>query len=114
MTPPPAATSVGDLGRLLDAEARLEERLRTAAARAAAIVATAREASAARERALTAEVEEIGRRLEAEAAQERARRIREVEETGRHEVETFDALDGDRIAALARHVVARVIGEGPP
>jgi hypothetical protein len=101
------------LARLLDTEARLEEALRHTREEAAGLVARAREAAAAREATLTADIERLGRELETSIAEERRRHEEELAESARREARVFDEAGPDRIQVLARFVVERVIGAGP-
>jgi hypothetical protein len=101
---------VGDLTRLLETEARLEEALRRARDEAARLVTEARTLALAREEVLGAELDAAARRLEAEIATERDRAERDIAEAARQEVARFDGVAVERIAALARRVVERVIG----
>ena len=110
--PPASLDGTGDLTRLLSTEARLEQRLRDAQEEAAALVAGARERAAAREASLAAELEAEERRLDAAIAEDRRRREAEVAERAVSEARAFDAMGDDRIQALARFVVERVIGAG--
>lgn len=101
-----------DLTRLLEAEVRLERMLRRAREETARLVAEAHTAARAHEEALGAELEEAGQRLEAEIAAERDRRVGEMVEAARHEVERLEQVAPERIAELARFVVDRVIEAG--
>lgn len=103
----------GDLARLLDTEARLEEMLRHAREEAAGLVAHARAAAAEREAALAADLEALGRTLEASIAEERHRHEEKLADSARREAQAFDEAGPDRIEALARYVVERVIGAEP-
>jgi vacuolar-type H+-ATPase subunit H len=110
--PPSLAGGPGDLERLLETEARLEEMVRRAREEAARLVSEAQAAAQAREAALGAELEEAARRLEADIAAERARREQEIGSAARREAERFDRVPAERIGELARYVVDRVIGGG--
>lgn len=99
-----------DLTRLLETEARLEESLRHAREEATRLVTKARSAAQAREAALGAELDTAARRLETKIAAERQRAEREIADAARQEVARFEAVPVERIAALARRVVQRVIG----
>jgi vacuolar-type H+-ATPase subunit H len=101
-----------DLTRLLEAEARLEQMLQRARDEAARLVAEARTAARARDDALGAELEEAEQRLEAEMAAERDRRVEEIAEGARHEVERLEHVAPERIAELARYMVDRAIEAG--
>ena len=103
----------GDLSRLLATERRLEEMIEHARQEAAALVSRAREEAAAREAAVATEFEAGLRALEAGIAAERQRRETELAEAMRQDAQRFDSLDSDRVDALARYVVARVIGVRP-
>jgi hypothetical protein len=101
------------LARLLDTEGRLEEALRSAREEAAALVARAREAAAAREAALTADIERLGRTLESSVAEEQHRQEHDLAEAARREARAFDETGPEQIETLARYVVERVIGAEP-
>lgn len=111
--PPVPSVGAGDLARLLSTETRLEETLRHTGEEAAALVARALEGAAAREAALTADLEELGHELETSIAEERRRHEEELAESARQEARAFDEAGPERIEALARYVVERVIGAGP-
>jgi vacuolar-type H+-ATPase subunit H len=101
------------LARLLSTEARLEQLLRRAHDEAEALVTAARDAAQAREAALTAEVETLGRKLAATIGEERQRQERELAESGNAQVRRFDEVSAGEIEVLARYVVERVIGAEP-
>jgi hypothetical protein len=101
------------LARLLSTEARLEEKLRRAREEAAGLVTAARDAAQAREAALAAELETLGRQLEVTIADERQRQERELAESARAQVQRFDQASPEEIEALARYVVERLIGAEP-
>ncbi len=103
----------GDLARLLETEQRLEEIVVRAREEAAALVTRAREEAAAREAAVATEFEAGLRELEAGIAAERQSRETELTAATRQEAHRFDAVGADRVNALARYVVARVIGAKP-
>lgn len=109
----PPSEGATDLARLLSTEARLEALIRNAREEAAGVVAGAREAAAAGEAALTADIEALGRALEATIAGERHRQQEALTESARREVLRFDDAGPDQIEALARYVVERVIGAEP-
>lgn len=111
--PPAPSEGAGDLARLLATEARLEETLHHAREEAAGMVASARATAEAREAALTTDLEALGRTLETSIAEERRRQEEELAESARQEARAFDEASPDRIEALARFVVERVIGAGP-
>jgi vacuolar-type H+-ATPase subunit H len=110
LSPPPTG---GDLARLLDTEARLEQVLQHARDEATRLVAEAREAARACEAALGAELEAAAQRLAAEIAGERDRAAVEITAAARRDTERLAAVTGERIRDLARRVVERVIGGTP-
>jgi sugar phosphate isomerase/epimerase len=101
------------LAQLLEAEARLEEMLRRAREEAAGLLTSAREATAAREAALAAELDALSHQLEATIADERHRQEQDLVESARREALRFDQTGPEQIEALARYVVERVIGVEP-
>ena len=105
-------TEPGDLARLLETETRLAATLGVAREAAARLVAEARASAQARADALDADLDEAGRRLEAEIAAERERRVQEIVEAGRREEERLEQVTPERIAEVARYVVDRVIEGG--
>ena len=105
----PASPNGGDLGRLLETEARLEESLGAARAEAARLVAEAEGAAQSREAALDAELDALGRRLEAEIAAQRDAAQRDVAAAAQREAERFDGVSDRRIGELARRVVERLL-----
>jgi hypothetical protein len=108
--PSDPSEGAGDLARLLSTEGRLEDTLRRAREEAAGLVAGAREAAAAREAALAADLAALGRGLETTIADERHRQEQELTESAQQEARAYDETGPDRIEALARYVVERVIG----
>jgi hypothetical protein len=103
----------GDLAQLLATEQRLEAMVMRAKDQAAALVATARAEAAAREATVATELEAGLRELEARIAADQGRREEELAETMRQETRSFDEVGADRVEALARYVVARIIGAAP-
>lgn len=111
--PSTPSEGAGDLARLLDTEARLEETLRRARDEGAGMIAAARAAAAARDAALTSDLEALGRTLETSIAEERRRQEATLAESARQDARAFDEAGPERIEALARYVVERVIGAEP-
>lgn len=108
-----ASPNGGDLARLLETEARLEESLADARTEAARLVAEAQAAARTREAALDAELDALGRRLEAEIAAQRDAAQRDIAAAAQHEAERYDAVAPARIGELARRVVQRLLEGGP-
>lgn len=77
------------------------------------MIAAARAAAAAREAALAADLDALGRTLETSIADERRRQEEELTRSAQQEARAFDEAGPDRIEALARYVVERVIGAEP-
>jgi vacuolar-type H+-ATPase subunit H len=113
VAPPRAAGESTDLARLLETEARLEERLHRARDEATRLVAAAREAAVACEATLAAQVEADARRLGETLHAEYERAAAAAAATAGQEAERLDAVTDARVAALARHAVSRVIGTEP-
>lgn len=108
--PSPAVTAgASDLTRLVETEARLEAMLAAARADGARRIAAATDAAQAREAALAAELESAGRGVEAEIAAERARREAEITAAGRRNAEQYDRVTPERIEALARDLLQRLV-----
>lgn len=110
MHPPAAAAPSGELARLLDAEARLEQDLTRARADAEARIAAATADAAGRLAALDAEVAAAGAALRARIDAERAARAAEIAAAGARETERFERVTPDRVAALARELAALLLG----
>lgn len=108
----PASANGGDLARLLETEARLEESLGEARTEAARLVAEAQAAARAREAALDAELDAEGRRLEGEIGAQRDRAQRDIAAAAQREAERYDAVPPARIGELARRVVQRLLEGG--
>ena len=112
-SPPPPSEGAADLARLLDSEARLEEMLCGARAQAAGLVTAARDAAAAREAALTSNLDAICHELEVTIEDERQRQEQEVAEAARRDAVRFEQTSPEQIEALAHYVVERVVGVDP-
>ena len=80
---------------------------------AAGLVARARDAAAAKDASLAADLEALVRELETAIAAERQLQERGLAESAQREARAFDDTSPDEVAALARHVVERVIGAEP-
>ena len=106
MSAPPTSTS--ELAALVETEARLDAEL------AAARVTADRELDAARCRAaeIAASIDDrIAReheRIAAEVTAETSARLEEIREDERAQIARFDAVRGDRLAAIAKELVERV------
>lgn len=109
--PPAPPPPHGELSRLLETEERLDALIRRARGEAEALVAAAREAVAARERAFATEVEAAERDVAAEAERERDRRAETITAEARAEAARYDAVGPARLDALARLVIDRLLGE---
>lgn len=97
------------LERLLEAEAAIDARLRSCLAEAEAIVETARQEAA-----------RLGRQLEAELREGRAEQIRAREasfadaiqderDRAAHDIRRLRGVPSDRVDALARSLIARLL-----
>jgi hypothetical protein len=107
---PAAPAPGGELARLLDAEARLEEQLARARADAAARVAAADAEASSRLAALDAEVAAAGADLRRRLDAERTAREGEIAAAGAREVERFGRVTADRIDALAHELALLLAG----
>jgi len=103
----------GDLARLLNTEARLDDVLRQARDEAAGLVASARDRAAAREAALAAALDALVGELETVIEAERRHQHEEIVESARQQARAFDEAGAAQIDALAHYVVDRVIGVEP-
>ncbi len=110
--PSSPAGDAGDLTRLLETEARLEEMLRQAREEAARLIAEAQQAARAREEALGAELAAAVQQLDATIEAERRRQEREIAADARRRAEGFDQVSPERVEELTRDIVGRIIGEG--
>lgn len=110
-TPSPTATPAGasDLARLVETELRLEAMLAAVRTDGAHRIAAATDAALARDAALAAELEAAGRGVEVEINAERARRTAEITAAGQRDAARFDRVPPERIAAMARDVVQRLV-----
>lgn len=106
----PAPPPQGELARLLEAEARLEQELARARADAAARVAQATTDAQSRIAALDAEVTAAGTTLRGQLDAERTAREAEIAAMGAREAERFERVTADRIAALARELATMLLG----
>jgi hypothetical protein len=79
----------------------------------ATLVANAREAAAARDAALTADLEALAHELETTIADERHRQEEALKEAAQKEALRFDETGPEQLEALAGYVVERVIGVEP-
>jgi len=111
-----APTDSGGIGveleRLIETEQRLDELLRQARERAAAIVQEAREAVARREAAVVAELAEAAARAEATLAAERERGAAEITAAARDQIARYDGVEEHRLQAAARLLVERLLTDG--
>lgn len=115
MSTPTHTAQTSDLGRLVETERRLAERLAEARDAARRVVEEARQAARAAERDLEAELGESLAALRLRVEGERDRQIAEIAETARREAERLDGLPPERIAALAGGVLGRLLtGVGRP
>jgi vacuolar-type H+-ATPase subunit H len=98
-----------DLNRLIATEERLDEALRRARDEAAQIVAAARTAGQHAESELACELKTAAERLTTEIAVERARREQEIREQTAAAVARYAAVSPERITAVARELVDRLV-----
>lgn len=104
-----ARPATGELGRLLETEQRLEQRLQAARREAAALVDQARQAARAREARLAEELEAAERDLRRRVTDETNRHIRALGQKAEAEVRRFAGAPDSVIDRLARMVVERVV-----
>lgn len=102
----------GDLGRLLEAEDRLQERLVRAEDEARRIVEAARTAAGEAESALESRVEEAIVALRRSVEEEARRAIEEIEGEKRVRLQRLARVGPQEIEELAEQVVLRVIEAG--
>lgn len=101
------------LGRILAVEARLAELVSDARVRARTIVADARARAEARSSLERERLSEAEAALERELAGERERRLAQVREEARRELERFTDVDEETVDALAGWAVDRVVAPQP-
>jgi len=101
-----------DLEQLIATEQRLDEALRAARERAAAMVTAARTLAQQREAEVEAELREAELRLAAETAAERERREQEVAREAEARVALLEAVSADQVGQAARAVVNRLVSGG--
>jgi DNA anti-recombination protein RmuC len=100
---------VGELERLIAAEARIGARIEQAATEALALVASARRRAEEAERRSREELEEATARLEREVEQDRIRQLRSVAEDLDRHLAFLQAVTEDRITELAAHALGRLL-----
>lgn len=104
----------GTLERLLEAEAAIDGRIRACLAQAARTVEAAREEAIHRERRFEAELrEERAARLRAQEASFASSRRAERDRAA-HDIRRLRAVPADRVQALARTLIDRLLGTGAP
>jgi len=101
-----------ELERLIETERRLDDLLRQARERAAAIVQEARDAVAQREATVDAELAAAAGKAEATLVAERERVAAEIAAAARDQVARYDGVDAPRVQAAARLVVERLLTDG--
>lgn len=102
------------MARLLETEARLEERLRASREEAARLVADARIAADRLTAAVAAEVEAATARLTEQIVAERDRAAEAVAASARHDVARLEQVSEDRVAAVATKLARSLIAAGEP
>ena len=104
----------GDLGRLLETERRLGERLRAARVESERLVAEAQAAAAERERALAGDLALEEERLREQLETERRRGEAEIAAAAERAAAAFEQVSPGRIAAVAKELALRFFtGTGP-
>ena len=109
--PPPSGAPGSDFARLIETEAALEARLSRARDDARQLIQAARDEAAARDGALEQELAELRASSEMLIERERAGRAAVLLEQAGRETARLRAVGPDRVEELARHVVARLLGE---
>ena len=104
-----AEAQVGELDRLIAAEARIAARIEQAAAEARALVASARARGEEAERRSREELEEATARLEREMEDDRIRQLASVAEDLDRHLAFLQAVNEDRITELAAHALGRLL-----
>lgn len=105
------APNPGDLARLLDMERRLEMRLRAARADRDGLVAAARAAADAGERALEEGIALDQRRLAATLTAQREAAEREIAESAVREVAALEGIPDRRLIAVAQELARQFLLE---
>jgi DNA anti-recombination protein RmuC len=100
---------VGELDRLIAAEARIAARIEQAAAEARALVASARAGAEEAERRSREELEQATANLEQEMEQDRIRQLRSVAEDLDRHLAFLQTVNEDRITQLAAHALGRLL-----
>jgi vacuolar-type H+-ATPase subunit H len=98
-----------ELERLIETERRLDDLLRQARERAAAIVQEARDAVARREAAVAAELAAAAGQAAATLTAERERVAAEIAAAARDQIARYTSVDESRMQAAARLVVERLL-----
>lgn len=98
-----------ELERLIETERRNEDLLQRARVEAKAIVEAARKAARDRAATLSGELEADARRSETALAVERERRVAEIRRAARDRAAGYDAVSDERVGAVGRALVDRLI-----
>lgn len=98
-----------ELERLIETERRNEDLLQRARDDAKAIVEAARTAARNRAATLSGELEADARRSEAALTAERERRVAEIQKAARDRAARYDAVPDERVGAVGRALVDRLI-----
>jgi len=107
-----ASVPVGDLGRLVDVERRLERMLDRRRAEAERRVEEARREAERMESALAGRLEEASARLEERVRRESETRVEEIRERAAARIRRYRSLGGAEIEELAADVAEAVLA--PP
>lgn len=103
---------LGDLGRLLETERRLQDRLLAARTEGSVVVAQAQQAADQAEATLEAQLAEAGRLLDERLTAEGRRRAAEIAEAADREVQTYERVALARLAAVAQALAKRFLVGG--
>jgi hypothetical protein len=104
----------GGLGLVIEAEARIAERIAAARTQAARILEAAEESARASAQRYAAELADAMAALEARVAAERDQQIAAIRAAADRRIARFQALTPERIEALAEAAVARVLDGSEP
>lgn len=105
---------VGELERLIAAEARIAARIEQAGAEARALVALARTRAEEAERGSRDELDEATARLEREMEQDRIRQLGSVAGDLERQLAFLQAITEERITELADHALGRLLQAANP
>jgi vacuolar-type H+-ATPase subunit H len=109
MTAPSVPKQRSELALLVSAEARFDDALQSARAKATAVVNAARRRAEAADAALAAEITTQQTRTAAEGAAEVARQRAAIGDAARAEINRYETVRGDVLTRLVTAVVAKLV-----